>query len=79
MGGRSNMDKPKLTPSRDIDELLLSECRGQERQVGIYGICTDEKEEEKKKKRDRRGLCQSQEITKNRSRVEFNMLQYTKK
>ena len=35
----------------------------------------------KKKKRKgiaRRGLCQSQEITKNRSRVEFNMLQYTK-
>ena len=43
------MDKPKLTPNRDIDELLLSECRGQERQVGIYGICTDEKEEEKRK------------------------------
>ena len=46
MGGRSNMDKPKLTPNQDINELLLSECKCE---VGIYGICTDGKDEEIKR------------------------------
>ena len=70
------MDKPKPTPSRDINELLLSECRGQVGIYGIYVVCTDEKEEEKRK--GIKGvICQSQELTKKRSRVELNMLQYT--
>ena len=42
----------------------------------VYVVCTDEKEEEKRK--GIKGvICQSQELTKKRSRVELNMLQYT--